>query len=305
MAQSHIVRKFRESEKKIMIWNYGNVYRMIRKSKGISQNNICNGNLERSTLSKFESKNRVPSFDTMQYLLEQVNVSFNEFEYICNEYNNSERQEILVDFYSLVSNAQRTKIDMLIKRCERYLKNNNDYKINEINHILHIFLELNELNKLNFSDISMKLATIVWDRISLIDTWTYDDIRTINFIFYFLPLETIKSIVPKMLRSLEKYNKLKEISILRLSILTNFSTIFLENAMYTECKNILDYAHSFAENAKRYDYLGIIMVRKSICEQKSEEVTKWLEFLSMASEEEVVTELKKEISRHLVRGSSK
>ncbi|PTO35717.1 hypothetical protein C6P50_14165 [Enterococcus mundtii] len=75
--------------------------------------------------------------------------------------------------------------------------------------------------------------------------------------------------------------------------------------MYTECKNILDYAHSFAENAKRYDYLGIIMVRKSICEQKSEEVTKWLEFLSMASEEEVVTELKKEISRHLVRGSSK
>lgn len=165
MAQSHIVRKFRESEKKIMIWNYGNVYRMIRKSKGISQNNICNGNLERSTLSKFESKNRVPSFDTMQYLLEQVNVSFNEFEYICNEYNNSERQEILVDFYSLVSNAQRTKIDMLIKRCERYLKNNNDYKINEINHILHIFLELNELNKLNFSDISMKLATIVWDRI--------------------------------------------------------------------------------------------------------------------------------------------
>lgn len=207
MAQSHIVRKFRESEKKIMIWNYGNVYRMIRKSKGISQNNICNGNLERSTLSKFESKNRVPSFDTMQYLLEQVNVSFNEFEYICNEYNNSERQEILVDFYSLVSNAQRTKIDMLIKRCERYLKNNNDYKINEINHILHIFLELNELNKLNFSDISMKLATIVWDRISLIDTWTYDDIRTINFIFYFLPLETIKSIVPKMLRSLEKYNK--------------------------------------------------------------------------------------------------
>lgn len=288
-----------------MIWNYGSVYRMIRKSKGISQNNICNGNLERSTLSKFESKNRVSSFDTMQYLLEQVNVSFNEFEYICNEYNNSERQEILVDFYSLVSNAQRSKIDMLIKRCERYLKNNNDYKINEINHILHIFIELNELNKLNFSDISMKLATIVWDRISLIDTWTYDDIRTINFIFYFLPLETIKSIVPKMLRSLEKYNKLNEISILRLSILTNFSTIFLKNAMYTECKNILDYAHSFAENAKRYDYLGVIMVRKSICEQKSEEVTKWLEFLSMASEEAIVTELKKEISRHLVGNSSK
>lgn len=75
--------------------------------------------------------------------------------------------------------------------------------------------------------------------------------------------------------------------------------------MYTECKNILDYAHSFAENAKRYDYLGIIMVRKSICEQKSEEVTKWLEFLSMASEEEVVAELKKEISRHLVRGAFK
>lgn len=47
------------------------------------------------------------------------------------------------------------------------------------------------------------------------------------------------------------------------------------------------------------------MVRKSICEQKSEEVTKWLEFLSMASEEAIVTELKKEISRHLVGNSSK
>ena len=52
-----------------MIWNFGEVYKFIRKSKGISQSDICSDELSRSTLSKIENNKLMPSFQIMDYLL--------------------------------------------------------------------------------------------------------------------------------------------------------------------------------------------------------------------------------------------
>ena len=51
-----------------MRWDYGKIYKEIRKSKGLTQEEICGDFLARSTLARIESGQVVPKFDTMIFL---------------------------------------------------------------------------------------------------------------------------------------------------------------------------------------------------------------------------------------------
>lgn len=69
-----------------MRWDFGKVYKDIRQSKGLTQEEICGDMLARSTLARIESGQVIPKFDTFIFLLQQINMSLEEFEYICNVY---------------------------------------------------------------------------------------------------------------------------------------------------------------------------------------------------------------------------
>ena len=57
-----------------MRWDYGKIYKEIRKSKGLTQEEICGDFLARSTLARIESGQVVPKFDTMIFLLRQIDM---------------------------------------------------------------------------------------------------------------------------------------------------------------------------------------------------------------------------------------
>ena len=46
-----------------MRWDAGSIYKKIRKSKGLSQNEVCGTSISRTTLSKFENWNGNSFFD--------------------------------------------------------------------------------------------------------------------------------------------------------------------------------------------------------------------------------------------------
>ena len=54
----------------------------IRKSKHISQEEVCQDYTSRAHLSRIESNQVVPSFELMEHLLKQVGLDFEEFRYI-------------------------------------------------------------------------------------------------------------------------------------------------------------------------------------------------------------------------------
>lgn len=95
-----------------MHWDIGTVYKTIRKAKGITQQEICGDWISRSNLSKFESNQSVPSYETMEFLLNQIDMSFGEFEYICNYYKPRIRQVIInqmSNHLSIVNNTELKK----------------------------------------------------------------------------------------------------------------------------------------------------------------------------------------------------
>ncbi|HEL7558368.1 TPA: helix-turn-helix domain-containing protein, partial [Enterococcus faecalis] len=190
----------------VVKWNFGKVYKEVRESKGISQKKICHEALSRTTLSKLENCKIMPSYQTMEYLLQQINMSFSEFEYICNVYQPQERECIIEEFNSLINNTDRVNIKDLLKRCEKFLKITDDYYIKDIQMLLKAQLAF-QLESINSNVCKSKLLiSQIWSRIEKMDVWYYNEIRLLNGILFYFPLETIEAISDKLLYSLKKYS---------------------------------------------------------------------------------------------------
>ena len=78
-----------------MRWDFGQIYKQIRQSKGLTQAEVCVNEIARSTLANFETGISIPKFETMVFFLDQIDMSIEEFRYIRHEFQPSERQPIL------------------------------------------------------------------------------------------------------------------------------------------------------------------------------------------------------------------
>lgn len=106
-----------------MRWDYGSVYKSIRKSKHLSQEQVWGDFLNRTTLVRFENNQTIPSYELMRFLLKQVDMTFEEFEYLCNYYQPSQRQQLLYDIDNL-RNPTTKMMEDLINCCHDHLKKN-------------------------------------------------------------------------------------------------------------------------------------------------------------------------------------
>lgn len=279
----------------VVKWNFGKVYKEVRESKGISQKKICHEALSRTTLSKLENCKIMPSYQTMEYLLQQINMSFSEFEYICNVYQPQERECIIEEFNSLINNTDKVNIKDLLKRCEKFLKITDDYYIKDIQMLLKAQLAF-QLESMSSNVCKSKLLiSQIWTRLEKMDVWYYNEIRLLNGILFYFPLETIEAISDKLLYSLKKYSTYAKIKDLEISILTNLSTIYLKNCKMAECENILLRMKQLALDLKRYDFLGVYFVRMGICEKNSVLIERGMKILTLTDENELIEELNKEI----------
>lgn len=280
-----------------MRWDFGYVYKKIRLGKGLSQRAVCNNYINRGTLSRIENENQNTSFETMQYLLDQINVSWREFQYICNEYQPNIREEINNDFYTLVSSAEVEKIKILRDRCLLYLQKTEDSKIKEIYLILESLLSLQKDSPDNISQMTIEFAKQVWKRLSEVEVWTYNDIRIINIILYYLEIDTIHHLIPKLMKTLRRYQRYKNIDILQTTLLINIAYIYRQNNYKTQSVEFLYQALSLAKKIKRVDFIGIVTVRIGIETESQKQINDGLLLLQLAGETELYEEIIKEINR--------
>lgn len=277
-----------------MKWDYGKIYKSIRKEKGFTQEEVCGNTISRTTLSKFENCKLTPSYETITFLLSQINLSFEEFEYIVNEYGTSEKTRIINKFFNLVSNLEEKKIDEISKDCEKYLRYEDDVTIREI---LILSSSLNLLTKDNstkIEEIPKIFAMSIWDRLSKMDNWYYYEIRLLNCIFYIFPAETILEMVPRMLIALEKYSGFHQIDNIKVSVLINLNTITLQHKLNDLANDILDFSYEYIKASKRIDFLGIWYFRKGLCTQDRKFINRGKSFLELLDDKSILNELEQE-----------
>ncbi|MCQ9225843.1 helix-turn-helix domain-containing protein [Streptococcus suis] len=283
-----------------MRWDYGSVYREIRKSKHLSQEQICGDYINRTTLVRFEKNQNIPSYELMRFLLKQVDMSFEEFEYLCNYYQPSQRQQLLYDIDNLRNPTTKT-IENLINRCQDHLKKEpNDVPIHRKCLLLETVVAVRKSSSITqLSEEADNLSKLLWSELERYDNWYHNDIILVGTLLSKISSpDSLEETANLLLKRLEKYKDYKRIQPTILSYYQSLSYFFLEQRQYSKSTFFATKLMDLAKQEKRYDQLSRAYVYLGIAQNKQELVEKGLQILELTDEKRLVDNLKSLIKQH-------
>ena len=281
-----------------MRYDFGKVYKEIRESKGLTQEEVCGNVISRTSLSKIESGKATPKYENMEFLLRQINMSFEEFDYICHLYQPSQRTEIMQTYLNMSSIIGSSGLVDFFETCQNYLKTHHDLPIEEIRDMLEIVIHIRRHGTEQLSDQVKQTIQKLCEKIEKQDTWYESDLKILNTILFSLPIEHLHLITGKILQRLEVYKNYQHLYDLRMAILLNLSTIYLYNQDKNMCKQICYTLLEDAKNKKSYDRLAICYVRIGICTDDAKLIQKGFSLLELTEETSMLSHLKKEVENY-------
>ena len=281
-----------------MRYDFGKVYKEIRESKGLTQEEVCGNVISRTSLSKIESGKATPKYENMEFLLRQINMSFEEFDYICHLYQPSQRTEIIQTYLNMSSIIGSSGLVDFFETCQNYLKTHHDLPIEEIRDMLEVVIHIRQHGTEQLSDQVKQTIKKLWEKIEKQDTWYESDLKILNTILFSFPIDHLHLITGKILQRLEVYKNYQHLYDLRMAILLNLSTIYLYHQDKNMCQQICYTLLEDAKNKKSYDRLAICYVRIGICTDDSKLIQKGFSLLELTEETSMLSHLKKEVETH-------
>ena len=278
-----------------MRYDFGKVYKEIRESKGLTQEEVCGDVLSRTSLSKIESGKATPKYENMDFLLRQMNMSFEEFDYICHLYQPSQRTEIMQTYLNMNSIIGGSGLVHFFETCQNYLKTHHDLPIEEIRDMLEVVIHIRQHGTEQLSDQVKQTVKKLWEKIEKQDTWYESDLKILNTILFSFPIEHLHLITEKILQRLEVYKNYQHLYDLRMAILLNLSTIYLYHQDRNMCQQICYTLLEDAKNKKSYDMLAICYARIGICRDDAKLIQKGFSLLELTDETSILAFLKKEV----------
>ena len=278
-----------------MRYDFGKVYKEIRESKGLTQEEVCGNVLSRTSLSKIESGKVTPKYENMEFLLRQINMSFEEFDYICHLYQPSQRTEIMQTYLNMNSIIGGSGLVHFFETCQNYLKTHHDLPIEEIRDMLEVVIHIRQHGTEQLSDQVKQTVKKLWEKIEKQDTWYESDLKILNTILFSFPIEHLHLITEKILQRIEVYKNYQHLYDLRMAILLNLSTIYLYHQDKNMCQQICYTLLEDAKNKKSYDMLAICYVRIGICRDDAKLIQKGFSLLELTNETSILAFLKKEV----------
>ena len=281
-----------------MRYDFGKVYKEIRESKGLTQEEVCGNVISRTSLSKIESGKATPKYENMEFLLRQINMSFEEFDYICHLYQPSQRTEIMQTYLNMSSIIGSSGLVDFFETCQNYLKTHHDLPIEEIRDMLEIVIHIRQHGTEQLSDQVKQTVKKLWEKIEKQDTWYESDLKILNTILFSFPIAHLHLITGKILQRLEVYKNYQHLYDLRMAILLNLSTIYLYHQDKNMCQQICYTLLEDAKNKKSYDMLAICYVRIGICRDDAKLIQKGFSLLELTDETSMLSHLKKEVETY-------
>ena len=278
-----------------MRYDFGKVYKEIRESKGLTQEEVCGDVLSRTSLSKIESGKVTPKYENMDFLLRQMNMSFEEFDYICHLYQPSQRTEIMQTYLNMNSIIDGSGLVDFFETCQNYLKTHHDLPIEEIRDMLEVVIHIRQHGTEQLSNQVKQTVKKLWEKIEKQDTWYENDLKILNTILFSFPIEHLHLITGKILQRLEVYKNYQHLYDLRMAILLNISTIYLYHQDKNMCQQICYTLLEDTKKKKHYDRLAICYVRIGICRNDAKLIQKGFSLLELTDETSILAFLKKEV----------
>jgi len=285
---------------KKMVVKTGPSIKLIRTNKGYSQNYVSNSLLTQGAFSKFESHDTNIFLSTFERIITRLEISFEEFKYIQNGYEYSQRDRLLNTLLNLTYN-NRGELKSLKKEAESFLEKHEDLLIKDLITICESLIILGETNSI---EMARKSLGTVWERLSKRNYFYITDIYFVNTILFLFPLETALEIRKFIFRSIDRYKNFQDIERLKINISINIMLLLMKENKFRDALEETHRAIYLCKTHSDYLRLGICYFRKGICFQKLDfNGTEWLDkgrSLLLAIEEvELLNLLEDEMNRML------
>lgn len=237
----------------------GETLKKIRESKNYTQKFVTQGIIGQPTYSKIERGEVDPTYPRFISLLRRLDVSEDEFHYLMEGSQVSEKEELLESFFMLNFN-EPSAIESIKKRIVSYLSKNKDFILQDIYFICEALLAVSLKN--DFAT-AKKYAEKVWARLEKFDYWYLMEIRLINAILFIFPPETAISISQKIVSQLRNYQT-REGKILLHNIQLNLTMLLIENNEYDQALEYLEDLVNKFKTERNYHHLAIVYARKGV-----------------------------------------
>ncbi|WP_162921770.1 helix-turn-helix domain-containing protein [Listeria costaricensis] len=239
----------------------GETLKFIRESKNLTQQSVSEGILSRSNYQKAEHGEVMPSFDRFAAIVSKLNITFDEFIFVRNDYKPTEKQMLLYQYAEFRTSSQENKIEKLISECDEYLSKKADQLIFDIRACLEGILLAEKEH--DFSHARLKVHYI-WERLSKSEQLYWNDILLLRNIIFIFELESAIHITKQLLKQLERYKYLYDTKNMAVSLRINMGTICLMNDRYDLALPYFEEAIPLARKARLYFSYCMVLLKKGI-----------------------------------------
>lgn len=244
----------------------GETIKEIRTSKNLKMESLCSETLSLSTIKRIENDTINTSFINLENILLKLNISFDEFTYIRNNYNLSTKKQLIFEFRELTSvSVDIEQIKKLISKYKTYLDDNSDNEINNYLKFLKALLVINQTTKLGEAT---PLVESIWVSLENLDNWYWNDIQILSNIFFIFPMNEAESIVELLLERIKKYDTFNNSDRLYIALMLNYIQVLLLNNNFKKAYQLVDKAILYAKDKKLYLHWANAIAKKGIIEKK-------------------------------------
>ncbi|MBK3493963.1 hypothetical protein JFL43_03635 [Viridibacillus sp. YIM B01967] len=237
---------------------------MIRLSKTYHQSKVSVGVLHQTSYSKFELGKIEITTKKFVELLHNIEMSFEEFEFIHHSYDFSLRDDIIYKFSNLKF-IDETLLLEIISTSETYLEKKEDCYIRDILNSskgLYVLKKEKDFKKASF------YAERVWKRLQQSDTWYLSDIRLVNSILFLFPIDTAIFIAQFAINQLDKYKKYDNYKKLILPFKYNLVHLLLKETYLEEAYKLNEELIEDFKEQKTYVQIALCYLRKGLIQDK-------------------------------------
>lgn len=249
---------------------FGKTIKKIRVEKRLTQKNVAEGIVTLSYYSRIERDISEPTVSVFLKILHRLNLDFDEFMFIHNNYRESSDEKL---WFILTELYHSGDIQTLKKYKEFFLTNpNEDTTIINIIDLFILRLSKQKIEPVNTESIVSRLMDI--------ENWTSSEVKLFTTVMDMLPIDTVIILVNHLLKRRSLYMRSKGYNspyskILINSILLCIDTNHLKEAeMYLDTfKNMLEVRDFYGRSM--HNYLdGLLLVlrgnkeagEKKVCE---------------------------------------
>ncbi|EAC2247093.1 helix-turn-helix domain-containing protein [Listeria welshimeri] len=250
----------------------GMTIKEIRVSKNIKQEEIYKDLISRNVLWQIENDKIRTNYEVLKEILNRLNISFDEFLYIQNNFESTPLQQLENRYNSIYTSIEIDVLINLQKDIDAYLEYHSSHPL-----LIDLKKCLNAIIAIEKEDNFAKATAIVspiWDRISKQNDWYWEDIQIMSHIFYMFEQETALNICKELFNKLNNYRNFKNADRLEISTLLNISTMLLDKGKLNESEQYINKCIVLAEENKyfiQWAYaLGTKGILKTMTNNKNE-----------------------------------